>query len=128
MAIRLEAFFPVVQLSDIYVADSPSASKLSLEVHAPTVRLSEVTIVERARIPLIASSMLFAGVSFERMVMAEAAFQKMVAAGIWMDADTNNRFLADTTMFTDGMFLLSQGYVNDAFYFADDYIGAARTA
>jgi len=95
MSIRLEAFFPVVQLSDIYVADSPSASKLRLEVHAPTVHLSEVTIVERARIPLIASSMLFAGVSFERMVMADAVLQKMVAAGIWVDADTDNRILAD---------------------------------
>jgi len=39
-----------------------------------------------------------------------------------------NKQPTDTTVSVDDMALLSQGYVNDAFYFADDYIGTSRTA
>jgi hypothetical protein len=48
-------------------------------------------------------------------------------------SDSIDRFdvtkgLAQATVFSDDMALLSQGYVADAFYFADDYIGTSRTA
>jgi hypothetical protein len=46
----------------------------------------------------------------------------------FVKALTFNRRFDDITMFADDMALLSQGYVADAFYFADDYIGASRTA
>lgn len=96
MAIRLEAHFSALQLSDITVADSPSVSTLRLEVQAPALQFTDVTLVERAKIPLIATALVQASVRFKYMAMAEAVYQKMVAAGIWTDADTKNRTIADT--------------------------------
>ena len=96
MAIRLEAHFSALQLSDITVADSPSVSTLRLEVQAPALQFTDVTLVERAKIPLIATALVQASVQFKYMAMAEAVYQKMVAAGIWTDADTKNRTIADT--------------------------------
>ena len=95
MAIRLEAFFPVVQLSDIYVANTQSALNVRLEVIVPTVQFTDVTLVERASIPLVTAPLIGVGIQYQYMEMAKAVFQKMVAAGIWVDADTDNRILTD---------------------------------
>jgi len=95
MAIRLEAHFPVVQISDITVADSPSASKVRLEVSAPTVQFTDVTLIEHASIPLMTAPVIGVGIQYQYMKMAKAVFKKMVAAGIWVDADTDNRILTD---------------------------------
>ena len=48
---------------------------LRLELHYPRVALSKNTV---------------------HLALAEAVYQKMAAAGIWTDADSKNRILADT--------------------------------
>ena len=93
--IRLEAHFPVMRIIDVTVADAPSASEVRLEVSIPTVQFTDVTLTERASIPLITAPVIGVGVQYQYMALAEAVFQKMVAAGIWVDGDTNNRILTE---------------------------------
>ena len=93
MAIRFKANIQAVRLSEITLVDrarmplTPSAA-IHLEVHPHVVHLSEIALVKSAQ-------MLNSGIQYQRMMLAESVYEKMVAAGIWTDADSKNRILPD---------------------------------
>ena len=69
---------------------------LRMEPHFPRVVLSEIIVLDRVQIPVLDTLGPHAGLYYQRMTLALVVYQKMVAAGIWTDADTKNRIIADT--------------------------------
>jgi len=86
---------------------------IRLEVHSHVVHLSEITVVDRAQIPLLAATSPDAGIQYQRMTMAEALFERLVAAGIWVDADSKNRFLYDFYGVVDAAYIHAQKAFGD---------------
>ena len=86
---------------------------IRLEVHKRLVHLIEITVSDRAEIPHLVASSPSAGIQYQRMAMAEALFEKLAAAGIWLDADTKNRFLYDISSAVDAAYVKTIKAFND---------------
>ena len=73
---------------------------ISAQVLGQNIQLSEITIVDRAQLPLISSATPYAGIQYQNLV-ARTSVKKMVAARIYTDADPKNRILTEATGIAD---------------------------